>query len=111
VVAKLAEAGEEGRVLAGGQSLIPMMKLRLASPSYLVDINKLTELAYVRCDNGHLAVGALARHAEIAELETSPTSARSWPTWHLRSPIRWFATEEPCAARWLTVIPKAIGTR
>lgn len=46
-----------------------MMKLRLATPSYLVDINKLTDLAYVRQDNDHLAVGALARHAEIAELE------------------------------------------
>ncbi|MGI8516931.1 MAG: FAD binding domain-containing protein [Acidimicrobiia bacterium] len=69
VLAKLAEVGEEGRVLAGGQSLIPMMKLRLAAPSFLVDINKLTDLAYVRRENGHLAVGALARHAEIAELE------------------------------------------
>lgn len=65
-LAKLAEVGDEGRVLAGGQSLIPMMKLRLASPAHLVDINRLTELAYVRRANGHLAVGALARHADVA---------------------------------------------
>ncbi len=65
-LATLAEVGEEGRVLAGGQSLIPMMKLRLASPAHLVDINGLSDLAYVRDDNGHLAIGALARHADVA---------------------------------------------
>ncbi|HUO45405.1 MAG TPA: xanthine dehydrogenase family protein subunit M [Acidimicrobiia bacterium] len=64
-LARLGELGDEGRVLAGGQSLIPMMKLRLASPGHLVDINRLSDLAYVRRDNGHLAVGALARHADI----------------------------------------------
>lgn len=64
-LAQLRELGDEGRVLAGGQSLIPMMKLRLASPGHLVDINRLSDLAYVRRENGHLAVGALARHADI----------------------------------------------
>ena len=62
----LGEAGGGGRVLAGGQSLIPMMKLRLAAPGYLVDINNLTGLDYIRESNGHLAVGALARHADVA---------------------------------------------
>lgn len=62
----LAEVGDDGRVLAGGQSLIPMMKLRLASPGHLVDINKVAELSYVRRVNGHLAIGALARHADVA---------------------------------------------
>jgi len=62
----LGQLGEEGRVLAGGQSLIPMMKLRLASPGHLVDINALSELAYIRESNGHLAIGALARHADVA---------------------------------------------
>ena len=65
-LATLGELGEDGRVLAGGQSLIPMMKLRLAAPRHLVDINGLQELAYIRQDNEHLAVGALARHADIA---------------------------------------------
>jgi len=65
-LATLAKVGDEGRVLAGGQSLIPMMKLRLASPAHLVDINRLADLAYLRRENGYLAVGALARHAEVA---------------------------------------------
>lgn len=62
----LGEAGAEGRVLAGGQSLIPMMKLGLAAPGHLIDINGLSELSYIRESNGHLAVGALARHADAA---------------------------------------------
>ena len=65
-LATLAELGDEGRVLAGGQSLIPMMKLRLAAPGHLVDINGVSELSYIRESNGHLAVGALARHADVA---------------------------------------------
>ncbi len=65
-LALLAEHGDDGRVLAGGQSLIPMMKLRLASPAVLVDINGVPGLDHVEVANGHLAVGALARHADIA---------------------------------------------
>lgn len=64
-LSELARLGEDGRVLAGGQSLIPMMKLRLASPAHLVDINRISELSYIRRENGHLAIGALARHADI----------------------------------------------
>ena len=67
VLAILGEVGDEGRVLAGGQSLIPMMKLRLAAPGHLVDINGVSELSYIRESNGHVAVGALARHADIVE--------------------------------------------
>ena len=66
-LATLGEVGDEGRVLAGGQSLIPMMKLRLAAPGHLVDINGVSELSYIRDSNGHLAVGALARHADILD--------------------------------------------
>jgi aerobic carbon-monoxide dehydrogenase medium subunit len=65
-LAALASVGDDGRVLAGGQSLIPMMKLRLASPGHLVDINGLAELSYIREVNGHVAIGALARHADVA---------------------------------------------
>lgn len=54
------------KVLAGGQSLIPLLSMRLAAPSALVDINALTELAYVRSDEKGVRVGALARHAEVA---------------------------------------------
>ncbi len=66
-LAKLAEVGEEGRVLAGGQSLIPMMKLRLAEPAHLVDINRVPGLDQIGDDNGHLTVGALVRHAQVVD--------------------------------------------
>jgi len=60
-------ARPETRILAGGHSLIPMMKLRLAQPEVLVDINGLTELAYIRLDDGQLRIGALARHADLLD--------------------------------------------
>ncbi|WP_298175661.1 xanthine dehydrogenase family protein subunit M [Saccharomonospora sp.] len=53
------------KVLAGGQSLIPLLSMRIASPSMLVDINALTELSYVTCDDTGVRIGALARHAEV----------------------------------------------
>jgi carbon-monoxide dehydrogenase medium subunit len=64
-LALLARFGSEARILAGGHSLIPMMKLRLAQPEVLVDINGLTELGYLRLDGAELAIGALTRHAEL----------------------------------------------
>jgi len=64
-LALLARYGPEARVLAGGHSLIPMMKLRLAQPETLVDINGLRELSYLRVDAGELRIGALTRHADL----------------------------------------------
>ncbi len=64
-VATLTELGEEGRVLAGGQSLVPLMNFRLAQPAHLVDINRVEELDYVRADDGSLAIGARARQAAL----------------------------------------------
>ncbi len=61
----LAERGSEVKILAGGQSLIPMMKLRLASPTTLIDINGLPELDAVDVQNGHIRIQALARHADV----------------------------------------------
>lgn len=61
----LCSLGADAKVLAGGQSLIPLLNLRLATPSALVDINWLTELSYVKVADGVVAVGALARHAEV----------------------------------------------
>ena len=55
------------RALAGGHSLIPMMKLRLAQPEVLVDINGLTELAFIAYDGSQLRIGALARHADLLD--------------------------------------------
>ena len=57
----LQEHGDDAKILAGGQSLIPAMRYRLAVPEVLIDINNLTELEYVREDNGHLTIGAMTR--------------------------------------------------
>ena len=65
-VALLAEHGADAKLLAGGHSLLPMMKLRLARPAVLVDVGRLAELDYVRVDGAELAVGAATRHAVLA---------------------------------------------
>ena len=62
----LLGTGEEAKILAGGQSLITLMKLRLASPKILIDINGLPELAQVREEKGEIVVGALTRHDQLA---------------------------------------------
>jgi aerobic carbon-monoxide dehydrogenase medium subunit len=69
----------ETRVLAGGHSLIPMMKLRLAQPELLVDINDLAELAFITQDDGQLRIGALARHADLLE---SGVAGECFPIFH-----------------------------
>jgi aerobic carbon-monoxide dehydrogenase medium subunit len=66
-IALLAQHGDDAKILAGGQSLIPAMRFRLASPALLIDINKLTDLEYVREENGHLAIGALAREMMLED--------------------------------------------
>jgi aerobic carbon-monoxide dehydrogenase medium subunit len=66
-IALLARYGEDAKVLSGGQSLIPLMKLRLASPRHIVDINRIPGLAYVRETDGVLAIGALARESDLEE--------------------------------------------
>jgi carbon-monoxide dehydrogenase medium subunit len=70
-LAVLAEVGADGKVLAGGQSLVPILNMRLAAPAHLVDVNRLTDLAYVRCDTDAVRVGALARHAAVERDEAA----------------------------------------
>lgn len=65
-VAALAEAGEEAKVLAGGHSLLPVLRLRLASPSLLVDLGGLEQLRGIRTDGDTLVIGAMTTHAEVA---------------------------------------------
>jgi len=65
--ALLTQHGEEAKVLSGGQSLIPLMKLRLAAPRCLIDINRIAGLAYIREADGLLKIGGLTREAEIEE--------------------------------------------
>jgi len=57
---------EDAKLLAGGHSLLPAMKLRLARPAVLVDVGRLADLSYVREDDGHIAIGALTRHKDVA---------------------------------------------
>src|SRR5579859_1184627 len=66
-LALLTRYGPEARILAGGHSLIPMMKLRLAQPETLIDINGLSELSYIRVADGELRIGALTRHAQLLD--------------------------------------------
>jgi CO/xanthine dehydrogenase FAD-binding subunit len=63
----LARHGDEARVIAGGQSLVPMMNVRLARPAVLVDINRLSDLDYHRVEGNELCIGALARHATLRD--------------------------------------------
>jgi carbon-monoxide dehydrogenase medium subunit len=72
----LREHGSEARIIAGGHSLLPMMKLRLANPDYLVDINELSELAYIREEAGEIRIGALTRHVDLLK---SDLLARRYP--------------------------------
>jgi aerobic carbon-monoxide dehydrogenase medium subunit len=68
-IAALERHGPEARIIAGGHSLLPMMKLRLARPDYLIDINDLHELSYIREEGDQVAIGALTRHVELLESE------------------------------------------
>lgn len=64
-VAELVKHGDEAKILAGGHSLIPLMKLRLSTPSFVVDIGRIKDLNYIREEDGHIAFGALTTHHDI----------------------------------------------
>jgi aerobic carbon-monoxide dehydrogenase medium subunit len=75
-IASLSEHGPEARLIAGGHSLLPMMKLRLATPDHLIDINDLEELSYIEERMTEVRIGALTRHTELLE---SALLARRFP--------------------------------
>jgi aerobic carbon-monoxide dehydrogenase medium subunit len=75
-IAFLQQYGDEAKILSGGQSLIPMMKFRLARPGYLVDINRIPGLSYIREEGGYLKIGGLTREAD---LEHSPLIRSKYP--------------------------------
>ena len=85
-VLQLLAAGGDSKIIAGGQSLVPMMNLRLARPERLIDINRLPGLDQVRLDGDHLVIGALARHADI---KASPLVKRHAPL--MASAYEWVA--------------------
>ena len=82
-LAMLAEHGEDAKVLAGGQSLIPLMKLRFAAPDYIIDINRISDLGSI-IENGSLNVGALVRTHDI---ERSELIKRRYPAMAAAAPL------------------------
>jgi CO/xanthine dehydrogenase FAD-binding subunit len=75
-LALLAEHGEDGKVLAGGQSLVPLLNFRLTYPEHLIDIGRVSALSYIRRQDGVLRIGAMTRQPT---LEASPLVAAHWP--------------------------------
>ena len=75
-ISLVSEYGDDAKFLAGGHSLLPLMKLRLAQPSVLVDIGRLKDLSYIRDAGDHIAIGALTRHMDV---EKSPVLAQHVP--------------------------------
>ncbi len=75
-ISLIGEHGEDAKFLAGGHSLLPLMKLRLAQPSVLVDIGRVSDLSYIRDAGDHIAIGALTRHMDV---ENSPMLAEHVP--------------------------------
>lgn len=80
----LADLGEDAKIIAGGQSLIPVLNMRLSTPKYLIDIGRVEGLSYIREEDGYLAIGALTRHVE---LEQSPLVAKHCPL--LLEAVKW----------------------
>ena len=82
-LARLARLGPDARIIAGGHSLLPMMKLRLATPEHLVDINDLTDLAYIDEAGSEIRIGAMTRHRQLLESELL---GRAHPIFHDAEP-------------------------
>jgi len=95
-LALLARFGPEARILAGGHSLIPMMKLRLAQPETLIDINGLSELSYITVTDGELRIGALTRHAQLLD---SPVAGAHFAILHDAERV----IADPIVRNWGTV--------
>ncbi|MBT4425406.1 MAG: carbon monoxide dehydrogenase, partial [Rhodospirillaceae bacterium] len=76
-LAVLAEAGEDARILAGGQTLSPMLNMRLVEPAVLIDISRLPALDYIRRKNGHIEIGAAA----------TQNALENWPELAAQAPL------------------------
>jgi carbon-monoxide dehydrogenase medium subunit len=90
----LTRLGEDAKILSGGQSLIPLMKLRLAGPRHVVDINGIPDLTYIREADGFLRIGGLTRESD---LEASELIRTRYPLLHDTSRS---ARAEPRDRRW-----------
>jgi carbon-monoxide dehydrogenase medium subunit len=92
----LADRGEEGKLLAGGQSLIPLLKLRFAAPELLIDVGRLEGMEYVRVEGENLLVGAGTRHASLA---SSPVAREHAPALASAAP----QIADPIVRNWGTI--------
>lgn len=88
-LAILAEHGDDSKVLAGGQSLVPLMNFRLARPARIVDLNGIGSLSHIERRNGSVLIGAMTRHSE---LEQSETIAAGWPV--LTEAVGWVGHQQ-----------------
>ena len=68
-ISLVGQHGDEAKFIAGGHSLLPMMKLRLAQPSVLIDIGRLSDLSYIRDAGDHIAIGSMTRHMDVETSE------------------------------------------
>jgi hypothetical protein len=97
-VGLLAEHGDEGKILAGGQSLVPLLNFRLAQPSVIVDINRVLELSYLRRSNGRLRIGAMCRQTRLEQSPVAREGGACWATRSRSSRTRRSAIAAPSAA-------------
>ncbi|MGB1631144.1 MAG: FAD binding domain-containing protein, partial [Acidimicrobiales bacterium] len=74
-IAALAEHGDDAKLLAGGHSLIPLMRFRLATPGVVVDIGRISDLSYINDGGDHVAIGAMTTHRAIETSELLATEA------------------------------------
>lgn len=95
-IALLEQHGDEAKILAGGQSLIPILRFRLASPAFLIDINRIADLEYIQETDGTLHIGALTREVE---LDTSPLIRHRYPILLDTS----MGVADPVVRNWATV--------
>lgn len=95
-IALLEQHGDEAKILAGGHSLIPVLRYRLASPSILIDINRINDLEYIQEVDGILHIGALTREAE---LDHNPLIQQRYPILHDTST----SVADPIVRNWATV--------
>ena len=98
-ISLLGEHGDEAKLLAGGHSLLPLMKLRLAQPSVLIDIGRLSDLCYIRDAGDHIAIGALTRHHDVENSDVLAEHAPLLRTRPATSATRRCAIAAPSAAR------------
>ena len=104
----LLQSREDAKILAGGHSLLPAMKLRLAQPTLLVDIGRIKDLSYIREAGDRIAIGAMTTHADIAGSQLLRKSSPLLALALRRSAIHRSATAAPSGARSPRPIPRRI---